>query len=227
VVETLAVVDETLAATRHGRRNAIVMLVVVAVIYAAGLVTLAAHDPGAWRGFVFSAVVVYGLPSIAFALVVGRSFVHQLAQGRRPSHPTRWRFVPRSTSRVVESIRGAAGGDARLQAPLSGRACIAWQLGVRREGAPTDPAWTWALLEKDVASGSVDGRAIDPSRCHLDAPALTHEAGDDPVVLAALQRRGIDTTRPGLQVFETLVLAGDAVQLDVHADGSTTLRPLG
>lgn len=129
---------------------------------------------------------------------------------RLPDHPSRWRralpaaVAPRGTT--MRGIARATGG--LLIAPVSGRPCLAYELGVRADEDGDAPRSTWLLLEQRSAALTVED----------------HEIGIDAVVLVA-DRRRVEVSPAGrealeargflpferLYVFESIVEAGDAV----------------
>lgn len=167
-----------------------------------------------------------GLLGVLMALR-GHVTVHLSA----PTLPSRWAMALPAVGALEHERRGIASAKGNgLRAPLTGRPCIAWEVGVRRDDRVDAPLPSWWLLEQRVASISVDGHEPPPERTHLELPrqhlgALGQVPLDD-AAQAFLRQRGIVGDAVGVELFESIVVADAPVHLRTGAEGSV-LRPVG
>jgi hypothetical protein len=107
-----------------------------------------------------------------------------------------------------------------LRAPLSGTACVAYELAIRTDDSVLAPDPTWLLLEHHNASCVVGGVRVEPDSLRLELPRvrIPVDADDDPTVGAALSRRGFFTHDTRVVVYEAVLLPEVAIELaPVHA----------
>lgn len=208
VVEALIVQDETRQSTRGARRSGLITLLGLAAWTA--VVGWAVYGHGGWFFFPLA---------LATALVMGRTAYAEYRSGRRARYAVSWthELPPRGRARATRT--GALAGEGALRAPLSGRLCLAYELGVRHDGdAEADP-WTWTLLEqRSLASLRVGGAELSSSphlrlRRELYVDALSPAARDE------LRKRGLDPSRPGYTLFETIVERGEIATVSEHRRG--------
>lgn len=208
--------------------------------FSLGFRLLSAITSGSILGAFFSFMVGGNLPFVLIAFLCGgvlaSMFVlrnHQRAQGHsmHASLPARWTMAlpPASDKGNAKRFRGTAQPSGELlRAPLSGRPCVAWEVGVRLDDEATAEPRSWQLLEQRLAPLSVDGHAIDPTRTHLTAPRQRLDRSADvkldEAAQAFLRQRGFDGGSTAARLFETIVGADDAVTLLVYAEGRSTLR---
>ena len=135
--------------------------------------------------------------------------------------PRRWAMaLPPSGSRALVA-RGKAEAHADLlRAPITGRPCLAYEVGARTDARADAPVSSWALLEQHVAELSVDGQALDPTQVHLDLRReRLGELGGlqlDERARVYLRQRGLWPAERSLELFESIVAPG--ADAEVHAD---------
>jgi len=174
------------------------------------------------------ALVVAGLGGLVAVLLTVRS-AQAMRVDRPQSLPTRWTMVlpPAEDMQEVERI---VSGSAEvrgelLRAPLSGRSCAAYEIGVRRDDDAEAPLATWGLLEQKIAELVVDGDRVDPARTRLDLPrqrlgSLLELHLDEPARVY-LRQRGIGAEVVSVELFETIIEPGAEVSVAIGAQVST------
>ncbi len=184
-----------------------------AAVLIALVVAFVATD--AFAGSVFILPGLLGLVVLGVAVVFGA--VQDIRGMRAPPTPARWSLpLPRRDLEHVAPLRGIArpkGG--LLRAPLSGTACLAYELAIRCDAVELAPDPTWLLLEHrnaamDVAGASVE---IDSVRLALPRVRVPVDRDDDPTVGAALARRGFFSHDTRVVVYEAVLLPEVAVEL--------------
>ncbi|MCH9687139.1 MAG: hypothetical protein K0V04_37230 [Deltaproteobacteria bacterium] len=130
----------------------------------------------------------------------------------RRTTPARWRMVapvrPRGRG---ASHEGAWRPEQHLRAPLTGRPCAAYEIGVRLDADADAKPSTWALLEQRGSGGRLGSVTLAPDACYL----VVERRALDPrhIVLSREQRdrflraRGLD---PGGEhtLFESIIPVG-------------------
>jgi hypothetical protein len=169
----------------------------------------------AFAGSVFMWPGLVGLVVLGVAVVFGA--VQDIKSMRAPPTPARWSLpLPRAQLDVTAPVRGIArASGSLLRAPLSGSACLAYELAIRSDAAELAPDPTWLLLEQRNAAMEVGGRniAVDSVRLHLPRVRVPVDRDDDPTVGAALARRGFFTHDSAVVVYEAVLLPEVAVEL--------------
>jgi hypothetical protein len=207
VVEALIEQDSMREATRGQRRSGLVKLVSLF----------------AWGGV--GTAISYGTDALILApLAIGSFcvFVHaaytEFVNGKRAEHPNGWSYAPLPRGSVLDRLEGRVAADRTLVAPLSGRECVAYELGVRRDAKRDDEAWSWTLLEQRSARLEVGGRRVE-GRPHLRfrRELMANELNDR--ARRALRKRGIDPARPGYTYFESVVRAEEVLTADERESG--------
>jgi hypothetical protein len=149
----------------------------------------------------------------------------QIRGARAKPHPARWRLALPAAH--LADVRGAIEpcGEA-LRAPLSGRPCAAWEVGVRADADGQAPDGTWLLLEQRSAAATLGGRTIPADALRLEL-ARDRVDPEHPVHAAAIDRflheRGFLSSDTTLAFFETIVPVGANVAVVAHA-GTPLLR---
>jgi len=188
---------------------------------------------GALVGFVLVGALwgmgaVAGLMGMAAALSTYQGM--QLAQGIDRGLPSRWAMALPPAGEVTAVHRGPAQlrGEP-LRAPLTGRPCVAYEVGARIDDQVDAPATTWALLEQALAPLEVDGHPLPAASTHLRLPR--HRLGSstalslDPAAQAFLQQRGLVIDGLVLELYESIVEADAPVELRRVGDGAE-LQPV-
>lgn len=208
------------------------------------------HDRAQARGsfpLTFMATVLMGVPFGWFlALIVGAGAWPQLLAGglggllgglialrghrsvgadEASALPARWAMALPPTAAPQQHARGEAVATGEpLRAPLSGRPCLAWEVGARPDDRADAPAQTWWLIEQRLCALEVDGVALDPERTYLERPrARLGTLGSlelDDSAQAFLRQRGISAEAGEVHLFETIVEPGAEVEVSVGPDGA-------
>lgn len=161
------------------------------------------------------------------ALVVVRD--HAQRHDRSELLPRRWSMASFPTQSLT-AVQGPIELLAEpLRAPLSGRPCVAWEVGVRRDRDAEAPLGSWELLEQRIAAATVKGRCLDPEATMLDMPrrhfGTTPGCSLDDAAQVFLRRRGFGDTRFEAELYETIVEVGEGVALSEEDGHTSVLRP--
>ncbi len=171
--------------------------------------------------FVMGEYVVPVWPFVAvfiFGASLGSRLWRRRQQARRLPH--RWSLSPASASGPRTS--GRAMGRRTLQAPLTGRPCVAYELAVHTANEPTAALGEFTLVEQRCADLEVDGTAfrgdgvrlvLRRERVELDPANARHRR--------AMQSRGLEPVGDAFAVFETIVAADDSVRVSGTETGAT------
>lgn len=179
-------------------------------------------------GWVFT-LVVAGLAGLVAVLLTIRSA--QAVRIESPqSLPMRWAMVLPPAAEDMQEVERIVSGSAEvrgelLRAPLSGRSCAAYEIGVRRDDDAEAPLATWNLLEQKIAELVVDGDRVDPARTRLELPrqrlgSLLEFQLDEPARVY-LRQRGIGAEVVSVELFETIIEPGAEVSIAIGAQVST------
>lgn len=166
---------------------------------------------------------------VPIALYAGNAIREYRARGRRKPLPARWRLaLPPAADGTASTARGPACAAAELlTAPLSGRPCVAYELGARLDDTTAADLGTWMLLEQASTALEIDGVRVAPDGVYLDLPRGAVDpalAGIHPDTIArALRQRGLDPLDPSLVLFETIVEPGENCELRRSATGGTSV----
>ena len=131
----------------------------------------------------------------------------------------RWRYaLPSPQLPQLEATRVSLQGEPII-APLTGRPCVAYEVGVRTDDDAQAPLGTWLLIEQGVAPLIAGGTSIPEGKAWLELRSRTRHQPGDPGSVASLRRflreRGFD--RPDLVVFETIVEPDASVRARTRA----------
>ncbi len=169
-------------------------------------------------------------PYVAIALMLahlGWGFV----RSRRPSiglHPARWRLsITRGRPAApVHAVldRRADEPTSTVVAPLSGRPCLGYEIGIREDGQLDAPDGTWLLLEQHVAPLRVAGRQLDGDAARLHLPRTPITADDR--LASFLRRRGLNPDGRDLVVCESILEPGASVEYQAYDGGGSTVTRL-
>ncbi len=163
-------------------------------------------------------VVMYPM-LVGLAIVVIATVVDAIRDVRddRPAHaPARWHLaLPEAKAPLVENAGVAHAIGPLLRAPLTGRACVAYELAIRTDDDAGAPESTWLLLEQRSTAFTVgdhrypaDSVRLDLARTRVEPAAL-----DEDRVGAIVRARGFLTTDTTLALFESIV--PDATPIEV------------
>lgn len=177
-----------------------------------------------WLGLGFAAanaadtrtLLLIGGLSVATSLM---SYWRANTLGEQLLFANAWHHAHQPRGHEQSVARGKLEAAGELRAPLSGRRCVAYELGIRHDSNPHDVAGSWTLLEQRCAPGlQVAGR--EPERTpYLRVHRRRFEGELDARARRALRKRGLDPDRPGYTLFETLVEVGTRAHLLRHEHG--------
>jgi hypothetical protein len=177
--------------------------IAVALALVVGLVTSTIVRGGLW-------VLLYpGL--VALAIVVVATVVdaaREVRDARAAPLPARWRLALPSTRSPVVAARGPVHADGPLLcAPLTGRSCVAYELGIRTDDDAGAPDSTWLLLEQRSTALRVGTTRYPPDSVRLDLARTPVEpaALDEDRLGAIVGARGFLTTDTTLALYESIV----------------------
>jgi hypothetical protein len=163
-------------------------------------------------------VVMYpmlvGLAIVVVATVVDA--VRDVRDTRPAPAPVRWHLaLPDARAPLVDNAGIAHARGPLLRAPLTGRDCLAYELGIRTDDDASAPEATWLLLEQRSTAFAVgeerypaDSVRLDLARTRVDPAAL-----DEDRLGAIVRARGFLTTDTTLALFESIV--PDATRVEV------------
>ena len=210
VVEALIVQDETRQATRDSRKRGVTTMLAALAWVGATIGLTVGH--GGWFFIPLGLGTAWMAAHVAFA---------EILAGRRERTALSWSHQRRHHGRVRATLAGPLSSPWQLRAPFSGRACLAYEIGVRHDADADAEPWTWTLLEQRVAQGVRVGDRELEQNPHLLVNRQLHVQELSPRARGELRKRGIDPTRPGYTLFETVLLAGDDAELEVRRRGLT------
>ena len=175
---------------------------------------------GAWLGFWLGGAIgdiwpLLGLPAgllTGTGAALGMYALEKKALGEAPKLPARWTMALPPAELRDEPVRGIPlpKGDL-LTAPITGRPCFAYEVGIRDTPDADGKLPTWILLEQRVVDFELDGQALDGSSVHLDLDREYLGSPEDLDLEDAakifLRQRGFGPTTPAPHVYETIVAA--------------------
>lgn len=150
--------------------------------------------------------------------------MRQWASTRALPRPARWALPePRGSETVV--ARGPIECDEPMVSPLSGRPCVAWEVGLRRDADASGAPGTWWLLEQRCRDATVAGQAVLGSHARVEFPRQVYAGERGRTFEDFLQQRGLRDDHDGWHVFETVVEAGTDLIVTRAANDIVRLRP--
>lgn len=216
------------ASTRSlARTGALVGLVGGSVIGVAVLVGLYTGVGRIRPDYAMLALVGGMLTIVPLGIVSARAVWRMWLSTRALSRPARWAFALPAADHEAEGERsGRITCETHLVAPLTGRPCVAYEIGVRRDEDGSAPPGTWLLLEQRCADSSVAGQRIEGDRVWLDLAREMHlfeDEGDDKLT-HLMHQRGLSAERDQLHVFESVVAEDSTVVVRRTGNGVTVVR---
>ena len=188
--------------------------------------SLAAMSVGAAAGVAMVAAPPLGVLAVVGAAgVVGFGFTIDASASRREL-PRRWSLAPRPRGRKQLRARGRIVAEKHLVAPLSGRECVAFEIGVRYDKKLRARASSWGLLEQHHVAFAVGDARVSENSTYFELRRERYVAGDADLerVQRYLQERGLDPYARNLVICETIVARGESVDLHEAADGALIRR---
>lgn len=169
----------------------------------------------AWlaRGLANATVVLMLIAATALAIGARTLLVLLRHRPKRAPRiaPMRWHLALPTATAMRDRVEGPARArDKLLAAPLSGRPCLAYELGVRGDDDLAAPAHTWLLLEQRSVAFAIGTRTFPADAVRLDLPRVRVAlARFDPARVDALLRaRALTGNRATWRVTETIVPPG-------------------
>lgn len=165
---------------------------------------------GAWWGV----AVVAALAGSGVALTVYR----RVAADATPvcALPSRWTMALPPEGATTQVVNGPATVGELLSAPLTGRSCVAYEVGARYDSNVAAPIATWALLEQKVVALQIEGSSLVPAETHLRLERKLLGTAEtlalDEAALAFLRRRGLQIGDPALELYESIIAPGASVR---------------
>jgi hypothetical protein len=149
----------------------------------------------------------------------------RLLMSRSPIGPARWFRplpIPDQGSEVIETIRGMVESDETpLVAPLSGRSCLAYEVGVIFDADGDAYPPVWVLREVRSRALRVDGRTFEAGAVDLELEMV--DVGEQALKLPGsdlrtfLRQRGLFISDGQFDLFEAVLLPGQAIELRKHS----------
>jgi pimeloyl-ACP methyl ester carboxylesterase len=167
-------------------------------------------------------VVASALVGVVGAAVVGwfafPRLLNWLYFRRRRRFPSRWRLplpLPRKDATPAKTLRGRlrARGEL-LEAPISGRPCIGYEISVLFDVAGDKRPPMWILEEEHTAAFEIEGEVVDTDRATIELPSslVGGEAEDEEIdeelekkISRFLRQRGLFVSEGDYAVFEALI----------------------
>lgn len=206
-------------ADRLARRVATVTAAAVSLgILALVILMLTTFGSGKGRqvASALAAVIAFllGAPGV---LLAARAIRRTWRRTTPRSLPARWRLCLPPGGTASRTIEGAVACEgALLTAPISGRPCVAFEVGLREDDDADAPLGTWLLLEQRCASLRIGDTDIASDSAYLKLvrrPIAWPQPGPDRDRAAVFMRtRGFVVSEDAkLRMFETVVEVGDPV----------------
>ncbi|TNE46573.1 MAG: hypothetical protein EP343_23515 [Deltaproteobacteria bacterium] len=190
-------------------------------------------------------LIVFGLFGffVAGALVGGatwwvghRLLVRWLSRRWAPESPERWHAPfpqPNQESPIVEDIEGrcqTSKEDSLLQAPFSGRKCLAYRVALFREEPVGIKPISWLLDEQKTTSFSLNGTSFEKGKVAVDLPLtpLSPEllCADQDALMQWLRQRGLFLSEGGYTFCESILLPNQAVHVQRYAQPANSVPTL-
>jgi hypothetical protein len=152
--------------------------------------------------------LVLGMALTVIVKKIGGALTLPIARER----PARWRLaLPAGRPPKVPRGQTPVPAGDLLIAPLSGRACVAYEVGIREDGDRDADAGSWLFLEQRVTTLSVGGTTLPGETISLDvadrrAPAELAE--DNHARWGRFLRERGFTGHEAVTVYETIVGPG-------------------
>lgn len=176
-------------------------------------------------GLVTSTIATGGLLVVMYPMLVGLAIVvvaivvdaiRDVRDDRPAPAPARWHLaLPDARAPLVQHAGTAHATGPLLRAPLTGRPCVAYELGIRTDDDPGAPEATWLLLEQRSTAFSVGEARYPPDSVRLDLvrTRVEPDALEDDRAGDIVRARGFLTTDTTLALFESIV--PDATRIEV------------
>lgn len=142
--------------------------------------------------------------------------------------PDRWSLALPPASEGAAVVEGVAEDVELLRSPLTGRTCVAFEVGLRQDLNSTGHLSSWALLEQRVSTMRIDGTPVEPAATFVEIPreSLGELAPEilDAAAVEWLLERGFTPVGSNLIAYESVVLPSARLSL-VWGPKGAVLRP--
>ncbi len=186
---------------------------------------------GLFVGVLASTSLLAGVGIAMLAGVAGGLAGVRLRRMSAPSErtlPDRWSLALPPVAENTTTVEGHAQDVELLRSPLTGRSCIAFEVGLRGDRNSSGELSSWALLEQRVAAMSIAGAPVNPATTFAELPreSLGELAPDtlDRAAVEWLLERGFSSVGSNLIVFES-ILAPQGLVSFVQSPQGCVLRP--
>lgn len=210
-------------ALRAGTIGATLAVVAFIVVLFWALTTEYTFDP-----FYFT---LMGIGMIPFALGAGNVALGHWRRSRAKPFPARWVLAlrPANTKDFRDTTGAVEPVGPLLRAPVSGRLCVAYELGIRHDDNADQPDGTWLLLEQRSAAFRVSDMLIAKHHARLflpRQPAPEEWKSGDAKAKRFLRERGFFIS-DDVHVFETILEPGERVTVSTSPkpDETAEVRP--
>lgn len=214
------------AARTLARVQSVVGLSIASVVLVGMLVAMF-FGRGSWTEVTeFLTMITAVVIVIPMGLLAIRATARHWARTAALPRPGRWALaLPAAGTLSVETM-GTLDCPEPLTAPLSGRSCAAYEVGVRYDASTTGALGTWLLLEQASARLVVGGVTFSGDNVFLEWPRSVYTgAVEEPRVVEFLRDRGLTATREPLCLFETVIPCDTPVAMCRSSNGVMVLRP--
>jgi hypothetical protein len=176
---------------------------------------------GSFVGMFGAVALSFGAPAVGVAALGlsaaqwGIAIRSWRARPRRRTLPRRWSMCPAPIEPKPWRQDALSQGETS-SSPLTGRACLAYEVLVCWQGLPVADVGSWALVEQRLGALVVGGSALPTKRTYL-------RLGHDRVDLQALgvseraqhwlRARGLDPADGAFDVYETILEPGATVHV--------------
>jgi hypothetical protein len=161
--------------------------------------------------FMFGLTVIVAVGTL---FLVGGAISSTFHRTRSKRRPARWSLLARPGFADAPPIR-----DVTLQptgellvAPLTGRPCLAYEVGIRHDGDANGAPGTWLLLEQRSAPVIAGAHVLGPDALGFAArrERVQHDAFREDALRRYLRERGLSPA-DDYQLFEAVLLPGTVV----------------
>lgn len=186
---------------------------------------------GSFVGILATSSLVAGL---CIALLAGAAGglagvrLRRMSVAPKRTLPDRWSLALPPATEATTTTEGIPQDVELLRSPLTGRTCVAFEVGLREDLNSGGELSSWALLEQCVAPMRVAEAVVNPSTTFVE---LRRESlGElDPESLDAaavewLLERGFTPVGSTLTVYESVLMPEQRLSL-VQSSGGAVLRP--
>lgn len=182
---------------------------------------------GSFVGILATGSLVAGLTIALLAGVAGGLAgvrLRRLSVPPKRTLPDRWSLALPPATETTSTVEGVADDVELLRSPLTGRECVAFEVGLREDLNSTGELSSWALLEQRVAPMSLAGTTVNPAATFVEVPRESLGALDpeslDAAAVEWLLERGFTPVGSTLIVFESVLVPETRLSLVQSSEGA-------